>query len=94
MYAAEAIKSLNAEKAHEYLALVPAALKVAGDTEVMLAHHVSNAVFMTSQRDAYETLSEDETVIEESAQREIVNNGTSTYRTYAKYSCAWYNNLE
>ena len=66
---------MNSVKAKDYLVLVPSALTLAADAEIMLAHHVTDDELMTSQRDAYETLSEHETVIHESARHEVMQNG-------------------
>ena len=80
---------MNSVKAKDYLVLVPSALTLAADAEIMLAHHVTDDELMTSQRDAYETLSEHETVIHESARHEVVQNGAFIY-AFLYYLCYLY----
>ena len=69
------MQRLDASRANECATLVIAALRLVGDTELMLSR--VDDIIATSHADAFERLSEEETTIQESAESDSTLDGES-----------------
>ena len=69
---------MNPRKAQEHAAIAPAALRLLGDSSLMLAHSTNQEEALRGHKEEMETLSEEEQGIQESARAEVTYWGRSS----------------